>query len=105
MPGDEAGGVEKKWGEEGSESISDSGLDRVARRECSGVGSQGRREDAAATPPKISIVISQPDDVPNHLNVNVSKSVPAEGDEKIGGVATAMKGCLPRSESYQEQCR
>ncbi|XP_010934045.1 uncharacterized protein [Elaeis guineensis] len=105
MPGDEGGGVEHKWGEEGSESNSDMGPDRRGQRGCSGVGSPGRLEDAAVPPPKISIVISQPEEVPNHLKVNVSKSAAAEGDEKIGGVAAPKKGCLPRSESYQEQCR
>nr|XP_010919008.1 uncharacterized protein LOC105043237 isoform X1 [Elaeis guineensis] len=102
MPGDEGGGVEKKGGEEGSESNYESGLDPGGKRAGAGVGSQERRGDAAAQPPIISIVISQPEELPNHSKVSVSKSAAAEGDEKI---AATKKGCLPRSESYQEQCR
>ncbi|XP_008784616.1 uncharacterized protein LOC103703518 isoform X2 [Phoenix dactylifera] len=102
MPGDERGRVEEKGGEEGSESNYESGLDPGGKRGGAGAGSQERRGDAAVPSPIISIVISQPEEVPNHSKVSVSKSAAPEGDDKI---AATKKGCLPRSESYQEQCR
>lgn len=61
--------------------------------------------------PTLSIVISQPEEAPSPKGDVAKGGGAVEGDEKVVGgasaaaAAAAKKGCLPRSESYHEQCR
>ncbi|XP_020094083.1 uncharacterized protein LOC109714080 [Ananas comosus] len=58
--------------------------------------------------PTLSIVISQPVEAPSPKGDVAKGGGAVEGDEKVVGgasAAAAKKGCLPRSESYHEQCR
>ncbi|XP_073001897.1 uncharacterized protein [Typha latifolia] len=116
MPNGEHGGVEGNAREEGFEPNSDVGANCSSRIVFdplqlgekgggAGLGSRRTRPDGMVTPPTtITIVIAQPEEVPNPKS-GISRSAVAEGGEKVGDSEVPKKGFLPRTESNHEQCR
>ncbi|XP_072963851.1 uncharacterized protein [Typha angustifolia] len=116
MPNGEHGGVEGNAREEGFEPNSDVGSNCSSRIVFdplqlgekgggAGLGSTRTRPDGMVTPPPtITIVIAQPEEVPNPKS-GILRSAVVEGGEKVGDSGVSKKGFLPRTESNHEQCR